>query len=226
MKTIQRQSPMRTRCSLLLWPISLLTGGWHATHCLFDGLYEVDGIKWELLFSARLPRLKYPTPPISKNGAWFIAISMSLSSKVPHVDKSSTYIPSSSSSLLLSARCSWESWKILHTSPETKCFSGDFFFSPLSVFGVFFLHFCSPSGYTVPHHHRHRSHPARQQRGKRQQQPFPSVFHCHALKIAPKQLHHRLLNKWIYTPLQAFSWRHSTIRDWTQRKCETPSTQT
>lgn len=103
---------------------------------------------------------------------------------------------------------------------------GTFFFSPLSVFGVFFLHFCSPSGYTVPHHHRHRSHPARQQRGKRQQQPFPSVFHCHALKIAPKQLHHRLLNKWIYTPLQAFSWRHSTIRDWTQRKCETPSTQT
>lgn len=66
MKTIQRQSPMRTRCSLLLWPISLLTGGWGATNCLFDRLYEVDEIKCKLLFSARLPRLKRSTHPVSK----------------------------------------------------------------------------------------------------------------------------------------------------------------
>lgn len=43
------------------------------------------------------------------------------------------------------------------------------------------------------------------------QQPFPSVFHCHALKIALKQLHHRPLNKQIYTLLKAFSWRHGAI---------------
>lgn len=65
-KTIQRQSPMRTRCSFLLWPISLLTGGWGATNCLFDCLYEVDEIKCKLLFSARLPRLKRSTHPVSK----------------------------------------------------------------------------------------------------------------------------------------------------------------
>lgn len=80
------------------------------------------------------------------------------------------------------------------------------------------LPFSSPSGYTIPHHHRYRCSPAWQQRAKNQNQPFPSVFHRHALKIAPKQLHHRPLNKWICTLLKAFSWRHSATWDSRQSK--------
>lgn len=86
-----------------------------------------------------------------------------------------------------------------------------------AFFSSVLLHFSSLSGYTVTHHRRYRYSPARRQRGK-QQQPFPSVFHCHALKIALKQLHHGQLNKWIYTLLKAFSCRHSVTQDLTQRK--------
>lgn len=81
-KTIQKQSPMRTRCSLLLWPASVLTGQLYTTNCLFDHFYEADEPKCELLSSARLPRLKCSTP-VSSKGLQFLWFAHLLSSQLP-----------------------------------------------------------------------------------------------------------------------------------------------
>lgn len=81
-KTIQKQSPMRTRCSLLLWPASLLTGQPCTTNSLFDHFYEADEPKCELLSSARLPRLKCSTP-VSSKSLQFLQFPHLLSSQLP-----------------------------------------------------------------------------------------------------------------------------------------------
>lgn len=85
MKTIQRQSPMRTRCFLLLWPISLLTGGRRATAS--DRLCETEGIKWELPLSASSPHQPAPLLLLQKTARGLSRFPCPLFSAMPHAGK-------------------------------------------------------------------------------------------------------------------------------------------